>query len=612
MLPADTLIERRSDGAILARSPHRLGPYATKITERLEHWALDSPDRTFLAERDAAGAWRRLTYADALRRVRPLAQSLLDRRVSRERPLLILSGNSLEHALLALAAMYAGVPYAPVSPSYSLLAREYTTLRALWRALTPGMIFAADGARFERALASVAGPDDVIVTSSSAPLSLQVTSIEELEQTPPRSEVDQAHARVGPETVAKILYTSGSTGAPKGVINTQRMLCANQEMLRATLPLLVEEPPILCDWLPWNHTFGGNHNFGIVLYNGGTLYIDEGKPTAGEFDKTIANLNEIATTAYFNVPRGYDLLVPRLAKDARFAKHFFSRMKMIFCAAAALRQHVADELARLAEEARGGERLPFVTGLGATESAPFALCAGDAAFTGGRVGVPVPGVELKLAPGGGQMEGRLRGPNITPGYWGDAALTAAAFDDEGYYKLGDALAFFDPDDPSQGFTFQGRLTEDFKLSTGTWVRVGPLRARLLAHLGDLVHDVVIAGHDREFVSALVFPNLANCGELAQRAPGSCDPRELLQHPYVIERFEERLASFAAANVGSSTAVARALLLEEPPAIDAQETTEKGSVNQKAVLSRRSALVEQLYGAAGTGIVIDIAKRTVRQ
>jgi feruloyl-CoA synthase len=611
ILPADTLIEYRPDGAVLVRSPHPLGPYPPNITERLEHWAVHAPGRTFLAQRDSADGWQRLTYGAALARVRSIAQALIDRRLSASRPLLILSGNSIEHGLLALAAMYAGVPYAPVAPSYSLLAREFTTLRAIWTSLNPGMVFAADGALFERALASVAGPDDPIVTSTSSPTAVKTTTLDELQATWPTSAVDDAHARVGPDTVAKILYTSGSTGMPKGVINTQRMLCSNQEMILAALPLLAEQPPILCDWLPWNHTFGGNHNFGIVLYNGGTLYIDEGKPTAAEFDKTIANLAEIATTAYFNVPRGYDLLVPRLTNDPAFARHFFSRLEMLFCAAASLRQQLADELIRLAAEAQDGRRIPFVTGLGATESAPFALCAGDAAFTGGRIGVPAPGVELKVTPVGDQMEGRLRGPNITPGYWANPELTREAFDEEGYYKLGDALAFFDADDPQKGFTFQGRISEDFKLSTGTFVRVGAVRTKLLAHFGNLVYDIVVAGHDRAFVGALVFPNVATCRELAG-IRGACSPRQLLTHPSVLGRFEERFVSFAALHPASSMAVVRAILLEDPPAIDAQETTEKGSVNQKAVLVRRAALVAQLYDDAGPGILIDITNRTVSQ
>src|SRR3954466_2031634 len=321
ILPADTIIERRADGAIFARSPYTLGSYPAKITERLEHWAAAAPERVFLAARNDDGDWRRLSYGDALRRVRNVAQALLNRRLSNDRPVVILSGNSIEHGILALGAMYAGIMYVPVAPSYSLLARDFTTLRDIWAALRPGLVFAAEGQAFARALRSVDAPEIVTCTPIA---SVPSTSFNQLEATPATAAVDDAHACLTPSTIAKLLYTSGSTGRPKGVINTQRMLCSNQEMLRTVLPLLSEEPPILCDWLPWNHTFGGNHNFGIVLYNGGTLYIDAGKPTPAAFETTMRNLREVATTAYFNVPRGFELLLPVLREDESFRRHFFS------------------------------------------------------------------------------------------------------------------------------------------------------------------------------------------------------------------------------------------------------------------------------------------------
>jgi feruloyl-CoA synthase len=375
-------------------------------------------------------------------------------------------------------------------------------------------------------------------------------------------------------------------------------------MIRTALPLVADEPPILCDWLPWNHTFGGNHNIGIVLYNGGTLYIDRGRPTPAEVGITLTNLREIATTAYYNVPRGYDLLVPALRADPALRARFFSRLKMLFCAAAALRQHIADDLQAMAFDAQGA-RIPLVTGLGATESAPFALCAGDATFTGGRIGVPVPGVELKLVPIGAHLDARLRGPSITPGYWRDDALTRDAFDEEGFYKLGDALSFVDADDPAKGFTFEGRLSEDFKISTGTWVRVGPLRARLLARLGDLASDVVITAPNRDFVGALIFPNIETCRTMCG-APGTLSPAAILASAQVRQAFLDRVTAFADDNPGNSTTVRRAILLEDPPSIDAQETTEKGSVNQKAVMQHRAVLVEQIYGAPGPGTLIEIS------
>ena len=604
ILPAATILETGAGGAFYARSPIPLGRYPPKITERLEHWAVHAPGRTFLARRGGDGAWQHLTYGDALNRTRALAQALIDRRLSPERPLVILSGNSLEHALLGLAAMYAGVLYAPLAPAYALLAREYTTLGALWQSLRPGLVFAAEGALFEPALAHVAGDTEIVTCTPAS--RLPSTAFAELLATTPTGEVDRAHAGVGPDTIAKVLYTSGSTGRPKGVVNTQRMICANQEMIRTVMPLVSNEPPVLCDWLPWNHTFGGNHNIGIVLYNGGSLYMDDGKPMPGAFETTVANLREIATTAYFNVPRGYDLLVPRLRADAGLRAHFFGGLKMLFCAAAALRQQVADDLQAMAVD-RHGQRIPLVTGLGATESAPFALCAGDSDFSGGRIGVPAPGVRLKLAPVGRQFEARLKGPNITPGYWHDAGLTAAAFDEEGFYKLGDALAFVDQQDPSKGFTFEGRLSEDFKLSTGTWVRVGPLRQRVLAHFGDLLHDVVISGHGRDEVTALAFPAPGACRALCGAGAEALAPAQVLEREEVRRAFQDRLEAFAQANAGHSTCIVRMLLVGQPPSIDAQEVTDKGSVNQKSVLSNRAALVEELYGAPGTAVVVSVQR-----
>jgi len=598
-----TVLDTRNDGTIYARCPITLGPYARCITERLEHWAQHAPDRTFLARRGEGGAWQRLSYGEALKRTQAVAQALLDRNLSADRPVVILSGNGLEHAVLALAAMHVGIPYAPLAPAYSLLARDYTTLRGLWQALNPGLVFACEGRTFERPLTHL-GSGAEIVTDTPAE-SIASTSFAELLATPPTGAVDDAHATVTPDTVAKILYTSGSTGRPKGVINTQRMLCSNQAMIRAVMPLL-EDAPVLCDWLPWNHTFGGNHNFGIVLYNGGTLYIDDGKPMPGAFDTTLRNLRDVPVTAYFNVPKGYELLVPHLQNDEGLREHFFGRVKMLFCAAAALRQHVADDILAMAA-GQGTRRIPLVTGLGSTETAPFALCAGDSDFSGGRIGVPAPGVELKLAPAGKQYEARVRGPNVTPGYWRAPELTAAAVDEEGYYMMGDALAFFDPGEPAKGFTFQGRLSEDFKLSTGTWVRVGPLRQRFLAHFGDLTTEVVIAGHERDEVTALVFPSVARCRALCGLRAHGAAIRDVLNAEPVRAAFCERLTTFADEHSGHSTAVVRMILLEQPPSLDAQELTDKGSVNQKQVLANRADLVEQLYGAEGSGILIRRAR-----
>jgi feruloyl-CoA synthase len=610
ILSPDMVIFNDDAGHFYARSPHPLGPYPDTLTECLDHWAARAPDRTFLASRDPGGQWRRLTYAAARRQVRSVAESLLQRRLSVNKPVLILSGNSIEHAVLALAAMYVGVPYAPVAPSYSLLSNDFQTLGAIWASMRPGLVFAGDGLPFEHALASQPSTGAEIVTVRVCTAPGRLTLFDELLARVPTAATDDAHAHVGPDTIAKILFTSGSTGTPKGVINTQRMLSANQEQIRTSMAFLADEPPVLCDWLPWNHTFGGNHNFGLTLYNGGTLYIDAGTPTPTGFSTTLSNLREIATTAYFNVPKGYEMLLPALRRDTELRQAFFSQLKMLFYAAAGLRQQVADEIEALAVDTCG-ERIPWVTGLGATESAPLAIISGPMAVpVAGRIGVPVPGVELKVAPVGGVFEARLRGPNITPGYWRDEEQTRAAFDSEGFYCMGDVIGFVDPAAPACGFTFQGRMTEDFKLSTGTWVRVGPLRAALVAHFGDLVLDLVVAGHDRDEVALLVFPNMTTCRSVSGHAAG-VPASQVLAASAVRGRFESALTTFAAMQAGSSTRVERAMLLEAPPSIDAQEITDKGSINQKAVLRHRAVLVDILYGAGGAGpsaLLIDVSGR----
>jgi feruloyl-CoA synthase len=563
-------IERRADGAFVLRSPQPLAAYPRKLTERLVHWARVAPQRALIAQRDAGGGWRTLTYADAHARVRAIGQALLDRGLSRERPLAILSDNDIEHALLALACMHVGIAYVPVSSAYSLVSTDHAKLRQVIGLLTPGLVYATDAARFAKAIAA-AVPADTEVLSGSDLVSL--------EQTRDSSRVDEAHASVGPDTIAKFLLTSGSTGQPKAVINTQRMLCSNQQMLSQSLPSLAAAPPVLVDWLPWNHTAGGNHNLGLVLNHGGTLYIDEGRPVPGLIEKTVRNLREIAPTIYFNVPRGYEALLPFLREDAALRKTFFSRLGVLQYAAALLPQPVWQAYEELALQACG-ERILWVTGYGATETAPAAMYTNRGAARAGSVGLPVDGVEMKLAPVADKLEARFRGPNVTPGYWRQPELNVAAFDEEGYYRTGDAIRFVDAADPRQGFEFDGRIAEDFKLTSGTWVSVGPLRAKINAACSPLVQDVVITGHDRERLGALVFPNAVVC-----RGLSAAELRARLQPVF------ERLAR---ASTGSSTRVARVLIMSEAPSIDAGEVTDKGSINQRAVLKSRAALVERLY------------------
>jgi feruloyl-CoA synthase len=600
--PIETTVRHGADGVVYLASPQALGPYPVRITDRLEHWAGEAPGRVFLAQRDLTGGWRTLTYADARDRVGRVSQALLNRRLSPERPILILSGNGIDHAILALAAMHVGVPYAPIAPAYSLQARDYGTLQQIFGRLKPGLVFAAEGAAFERALSQVLPSGVELVVSASSPATIPATPFDQLLAVSETSAVDNARRLVGPDSVAKILFTSGSTGHPKGVINTQRMLCSNQEMIRTVMAFLADEPPTLCCWLPWNHTAGGNHNFGIVLYNGGTFYIDEGKPTPGLFDITLRNLREVPATAHFTVPRTYEMLLPYLRSDATLRETFFKKLKLYFYAAAGLGQRFWDELRDLAVEACG-EELLIVTGFGATETAPFALTTGGVGAVSGMIGLPAPGMEMKLAPVGAKKEARVRGPNITPGYWADEVMTRAAFDEEGFYRLGDAMDFVDSADPSRGLTFDGRLAEDFKLSTGTWVSVGPLRSKILMQAAGYAQDVVIAGHDRDFAAAMVFPNMSRCRDLAGNASLDVPTSDVLRHPAVRSRFQAVFDELAGQATGSSTFVSRAMLLDLPPSLDAREITDKGSLNQKAVLRNRAAIVDDLYSTPPPAHVI---------
>jgi feruloyl-CoA synthase len=594
--------ETRGDGAILVTPVEKLGPYPEKLTERLARFAAAAPDRLWMAERDSQGGWRKVSYGEAYRAARTIGAGLLRRGLSAERPVMILSGNDIEHALLALACLHVGAPFAPISPAYSTIATDFSKLAHIANKLTPGLIFAADGAAYERAVEAVAPPDAELVVTRNPPKDRPATAFADLlAGEPDDAAVQRAHAAIRGDDVAKILFTSGSTALPKGVINSQRMLVANQEMIANYFRFLKETPPVIVDWLPWNHTFGGNHNFGLVVYNGGSLYIDDGRPTPNGIAATIRNLREIATTVYFNVPKGFEELAPRLRADRALREIFFSRLSMNFFAGAGLAQHVWSELDAAAVETLG-ERVPMMTGLGSTETGPFALACAPAHSKSGRLGLPVPGVELKLTPVEGKWEARVRGPAITQGYWRDPEATAKAFDDEGWYRMGDALKFVDETDRTKGFLFDGRIAEDFKLSTGTWVSVGPLRARTIAHFAPLFRDVVIAGLNRDDVAILAFPDLdgcrAFCADLA-----AADVGALLAHPPLLEEIRRRLKAFSAAATGSSNRVERAMLLAEPPSLDRGEITDKGSINQRAVLNARAALVDELYARPYSARVI---------
>ncbi len=605
----DVAVERRPDGTVYLQNKQPLGSYATRITDRMLHWALVAPQRIFMAERGADGEWRKLSYGEALAQVRCVATALRARGLSAERPLMILSGNDLDHAVLGLAALYAGIPYVPLSPAYSLISRDFGKLRHIIGLTTPGLVFAADGDLFGRAIEATMAADVEIVVRRHPLKSRRTTLLADLLATQADPAIDAAHDAIGPDTVAKILFTSGSTGMPKGVINTQRMLCANQEQLRTHFAFFRDEPPIILDWSPWNHTAGGNHNFNMVLYNGGTFYIDDGRPVPGAIEATVRNLREISPTWYFNVPRGYDALIPFLRQDEVLRRSFFKDLRVLYYAAASMAQHVWDALDEIAS-ATYGERILMLTGLGSTETAPFALSAGKGMSAAGLVGLPTAGIALKLVPSEGKLEARIRGPNVTPGYWRQPELTAAAFDEEGYYKFGDALRFADPEDVAKGLIFDGRVAEDFKLASGTWVNVGPLRAGFIDHFAPLVQDVVIAGLGRNEIAVLVFADRVACQRLCPALAPGAPVGEVFAQPELRAAFAERLRSLAAQSTGSSTRITALLLLEEPPSLDQGEMTDKGSINQRAVLSQRAGLVEELYAHPPSPRVLRLAADAV--
>ena len=589
---AGVTVEHQAAGRLLLRPAATLGAYPARLTERLVKWAHEAPERTFMAKREGGGDRRRISYAQALEHARRLGQALLARGLSAERPLMILSENDLEHAMLALAALHVGVPFVAVSPAYSLVSRDFGKLRLSMDLMTPGLVYAADERYAPAIAAAVPAGTEVLMRKD----------FDRLCATRDTSQVDAAHAAIRPESVTKFLLTSGSAGMPKAVIHTQRMLTSNLQMIVDCLPFLAEEPPVLVDWLPWNHTFGGNHNYGLALYNGGTLYIDEGKPVPQLIGETIRNLREIAPTVYFNVPRGFEEIARALAADRALAERFFSRVKMLFYAAASLAQPIWDALHRVAEDTVG-ERIVMITGLGMTETAPFAICDNWQAGRSGGIGHPAPGTELRLAPVDDKLEARYRGPNVTPGFWRQPELTRDAFDEDGFYRSGDAVKFLDPADPQKGLVFDGRIAEDFKLDTGTWVSVGPLRAQIIAAGAPYVQDVVIAGHDRRELGALVIPHLESCRRLCPELAPDAPLSRIVEHEAVRAFARQVVDKLARHSTGATNRVARAILLGDPPSIDAGEITDKGSINQRAVLTARAALVAELYRDPPTARVI---------
>ncbi|MDP7623577.1 MAG: feruloyl-CoA synthase [Rhodospirillales bacterium] len=604
MASPEVEVENLGDGGVILRSPQPIGEYPDSQNAWLVAWAEETPDAIFVADRTGPnGEWRRVSYKDFLAQVKSIGQALLNRNLSVDRLVAILSDNAVDNALLLFGAMHVGIPVVPISPAYSLMSQDFGKLKYIIGMVSPGLVYVADGEKFGNALKAIDIGEVEIVVSENSPKTGKSTLFGDLLATEPTTDVDQAYAKVGPDTIAKILFTSGSTGQPKGVINTQRMLCSNQQAMAQCWSFVSEKPPVVVDWLPWNHTFGGNFVLNMTLRNGGTIYVDGGKPAPGIIEQTVANLKDISPTIYNNVPRGFDMLLPYLESDAELRESFFKNLDVIFYAAAALTQTAWERLEVLSEKATG-QRVMMLSGWGSTETAPDNTIVYWPIKKAGVIGLPIPGTEIKLVPNEDKLEVRVRGPNIMPGYWKQEELTKEVFDEDGFYCIGDAARYEDPLDPRKGIVFDGRVSENFKLSTGTWVSVGNLRTTVVAAADNVIQDAVIAGHDRDEIGILVFPNIVGCRALCPDLEAEAPLDEVIEQPSVRQALVEGLQSHNINNPGSSTRIMRALIMTEPPNIDANEITDKGYMNQRAVLSRRAGMVEILFADTGGNIVIE--------
>ncbi len=576
-----------SKGYLHYQLEESLNSYPHRFTDRLVHFAEVQPKQIFLSKKNQ-GNWQSLTYLETFEIVQKLSQVFIDFDIRRNEGLVILSENSFEHALIALAAMHIGIPYSPVSPPYSLVSNDFGKLRHCLSVMNPKVIFAQNGLVYANALAIAKElfPNAIVICAEESP----EATFSDLLETDVTEDVEERHALVDRDTPAKILFTSGSTGLPKGVTNTHGMWCASLQQITQALPFMADKPPIFMDWLPWNHTFGGNQNFGLTVFNGGTLYLDEGRPTARDMEKTIQNLREISPTAYFNVPKGFEMLVAALEKEPALRESFFKNLQILFYAGASMAQPIWDALERLAIETIGA-KIPIITGLGCTEAGPSAMFANWGGAFSGLLGVPVAGLDIKLVPDGDKVEARYKGPNITIGYWKNEEATKASFDEEGYYCSGDAVKFLDPSNTDKGMVFDGRIAEDFKLNTGTWVNVGILKAKVISKGSPIIQDVVLAGLDQAYLGAILFLNEEACRTLVQEPIAR---KELFEHLVVLQAVQQKMDEINASSTGSSTYIKKFEIAIEPPSIDVGEITDKGSLNQRVILKHRAHLVQKMF------------------
>lgn len=589
--PTKTNKKQLENDVVHFKNEQLLANFPTKITDKLVHWANTKPDHTFIGRRNPTTRdWHKLSYAETLEKVKSIAQYLLNLEFTSDETIVILSENSLEHALLALASVHIGITYTSISPPYSLVSDDFGKLSHCLELMTPKVIFAQSGKVYQKAieLSKILFLEATIITVDGE----NGIYFQEMLNTKATADVDAAAAKVNADTIAKVLFTSGSTGLPKGVMNHQGMWCANLQQITQVLPFMQQQSPVFIDWLPWNHTFGSNHNFGLALYNGGTILIDDGKPTPKGIEETVQNLREISPTAYFNVPKGFEMLIPYLEKEPVLRENFFKNLNILFYAGASLAQPVWNRLEELAVETIG-VKIPIITGLGCTESGPSAMFANWGGAFSGLLGVPVAGMDVKLVPNGDKLEARYKAPNVTKGYWRNDEDTKKAFDEDGYYKTGDAVKFLDENNPDKGLVFDGRIAEDFKLSTGTWVNVGVLKAKVISKGSPIIQDVVLAGLDKEYIGAILFLNADACRELANL--GSEISNEEAYLNVAVETFlNDWLAEFNITSNGSSTKIKKYVIAIEAPSIDLGEITDKGSLNQRAVLKHRTHLVNEMY------------------